>query len=94
MLLVSRFTVVDWDADEFLTKARAVLSAMAAQPGYVRGWIGRAADNPAVWLLATEWENAGSCRRAMSAYDVKLTAVPLLSLAHDEPSAFEILHVE
>jgi hypothetical protein len=94
MLMVSRFTVLDWDADEFLDKARAVLGALAGQPGYIRGWIGRAADNPGLWLLATEWQNPGSCRRAMSAYEVKLAAVPLLSLAHDEPSAFEIVHAQ
>jgi hypothetical protein len=34
----------------------------------------------------------GSYRRALSSYDVKVTAVPLLSLAYDEPSAFEVMH--
>ena len=32
----------------------------------------------------------GAYRRALSAYDVKLDAVPLLSRALDEPSAYEI----
>jgi hypothetical protein len=38
-----------------------------------------------------EWENVGSYRRALSPYEVKLTAVPLLSLAIDEPTAYEDL---
>jgi hypothetical protein len=38
-----------------------------------------------------EWENIGSYRRALSPYEVKLTAVPLLSLAIDEPSAYDDL---
>jgi hypothetical protein len=92
MLVFSRFTVLDWDADEFLGKARAVVDSLSAQPGYVRGWVGRAADNPGLWLIATEWENVGSYRRALSSFDVKVTAVPVLSLAHDEPSAFEVVH--
>ncbi len=40
-------------------------------------------------MLTTTWANVGSYRRALSAYDVKMTAVPLLSRAVDEPSAYE-----
>ena len=40
-------------------------------------------------MLTTEWEGPGAYRRALSAYDVKLTAVPTLSRALDEPSAYE-----
>ena len=40
-------------------------------------------------MLTTEWESVGAYRRALSAYDVKLTAVPVLSRALDEPSAYE-----
>jgi hypothetical protein len=92
MLVVNRFTVVDWEAEDFLDKGRAVLDALGAQPGYLRGWVGRAADSPGLWVVVTEWANVGSYRRALSSYDVKVTAVPLLSLAHDEPSAFEVIH--
>ena len=62
---------------------------LAAKPGYVGGEIGRNLDDPALWLLTTRWENVGSYRRALSAYDVKLNAVPTLSRALDEPSAYE-----
>jgi len=35
--------------------------------------------------------NVGSYRRALSPYDVKMAAVPLLSEAIDEPTAYEDL---
>jgi quinol monooxygenase YgiN len=92
MLVVNRFTVVDWDPEEFLDRSRDLLETLAAQPGYQRGWVGRAADSPGLWMVASEWANVGSYRRALSSYDVKVTGVPLLSLAHDEPSAFEVMY--
>jgi hypothetical protein len=71
--------------------ARAALVALAACPGYVRGSVGRAADDPGAWLLLTEWANVGSYRRALGAYQVKLTLTPLMAAARDLPSAFESL---
>ena len=47
--------------------------------------------DPAPWLLTSEWDDVGSYRRALSTYEVKITAVPLLSRAIDEPTAFEVL---
>lgn len=90
MLVVTRFTVPGDDSD-FERRLRDAVTALAARPGYLASRWGRAVDDPAAWVLVTEWENVGSYRRALSAYDVKLSAVPLLSLAHDEPSAFELL---
>ena len=80
------------DAADFLVRARAALAAFAARPGYLRGRVGRAADDPTVWVLTTEWEGVGAYRRSLGAYDVKVDAAPLLSLGRDEPSAFELLH--
>ena len=48
-------------------------------------------DDPELWVLTTRWQNVGAYRRALSSYDVKVTAVPLLSRAIDEPSAYEPL---
>jgi hypothetical protein len=42
-------------------------------------------------VLTTTWEHVGAYRRALSSYDVKLNAVPLLSRALDEPSAYELV---
>lgn len=92
VLVVTRFDVPEADSAAFLPKAQAALAAFAARPGYLRGRIGRAADDATQWVLTTEWVGVGAYRRSLSAYDVKVDAAPLLSLGRDEPSAFEVLH--
>lgn len=91
MIVVNRFRVAEDPAAaaDFLDGLRRAHAALAARPGYVDGTVGRNVDDPGLWVLTTRWENVGSYRRALSAYDVKLTAVPLLSRALDEPSAYE-----
>jgi hypothetical protein len=89
LVVVNRFHVAPEDSDAFRTDAFAALDALAERPGHVDGRIGRNVDDPALWVLTTTWVNVGSYRRALSAYDVKVTAVPLLSRAVDEPSAYE-----
>jgi quinol monooxygenase YgiN len=79
------------DSADFLDRARAALAALADRPGYLRGTVGRSTDDPAAWVLVSEWENVGSYRRALSAYEVKLHATPLLAAALDLPSGFEAL---
>lgn len=91
MLVVTRFEVDQSQAQDFLAKAKAALEAFAARPGYLRGRVGRAADDPTAWVVTTEWEGVGAYRRSLSSYDVKVYGAPLLSLGRDEPSAFEIL---
>lgn len=87
--MVNRFQVAEAEAEEFRRGLEAAHAALAARPGYVDGQIGRNLDDPRLWLLWTRWENVGSYRRALSSYEVKTTAVPLLSRAVDEPSAYE-----
>jgi hypothetical protein len=94
VLVITRYTVAELDADDFLARGRAALAVLATRPGYRSGRIGRAADDPTLWVLTTEWDNVGSYRRALGGYDVKVQAAPLLSLAHDEPSAFELMYVD
>lgn len=91
MLVVTRFEVPEDEAGAFLPQARAALAAFAARPGYLRGRVGRAADDPRAWVLTTEWEGVGAYRRSLSAYDVKVDAAPLLARGRDEPSAYEVL---
>lgn len=91
MFVVARFDVAGEDGDGFLERAREALAALAARPGYRAGQVGRSVDEPEVWTLVTEWEGVGAYRRALSAYDVKMRATPLLAQARDEPSAFEAL---
>lgn len=92
MLVVTRFDVPEDDASSFLERARAALAAFAARPGYLRGRIGRAADDPSAWVLTTEWDGVGSYRRSLGDFEVKVHAAPLLARGRDEPSAFEVLH--
>jgi hypothetical protein len=89
MISVTHFEAAD--AEDFLAKAEVALAALAARPGYLSGTVGRATDDPQQWTIVTEWRNVGSYRRALGGYEVKINANPLLSLARDEPSAFEEL---
>jgi quinol monooxygenase YgiN len=89
VIVVNRFRVAEEDGDTFRGEVHAALAALAQRPGYVDGTVGRNVDDPSLWVLATTWADVGSYRRALSAYDVKVTAVPLLSRALDEPSAYE-----
>lgn len=91
MLVVSRFAVPEDRAGDFAARGAAALAALAARPGYLRGRLGRALDEPLDWCLVTEWESVGAYRRALSAYEVKLHATPLLAQSRPEPSAFEVL---
>jgi hypothetical protein len=91
VIVVNRFRVEqDGQAEmEFRVAVHAALDALGERPGFVDGLVGRNLDDPGLWLLTTTWADVGSYRRALSAYDVKVAAVPLLSQAIDEPSAYE-----
>ena len=89
MISVLHFEVADEAA--FTARATVALAALAGRAGYLRGSVGRATDDPARWVLLTEWRDIGSYRRALGAYEVKLHATPLLAEATDMPSAFEEL---
>lgn len=71
-----------------------VLDVLGACEGFRGGWVGRALD-PAEdgehWLLVVHWSSVGQYRRALSSVDVRLAVVPVLALARDEPTGFEVL---
>lgn len=94
MLVVTRFRVDPAEEITFLADAEAALDVLAARPGCLDASIGRATDDPALWLVSMRWDSVGSYRRALSGYDVKVAAVPLLSRAIDEPTAYEIIRGE
>jgi hypothetical protein len=94
VLVVTRFTVPAATARVFLERAKIALATLAAHPGYLRGRIGRASDDPERWVITTEWAGVGAYRRAIGSYEGKLSAAPLLSEAHDEPSAYEIIYAQ
>ena len=91
MLVAMRFRVDEASGAQFLERAHAALRVLAERPGYLDGAVGRATDDPTLWLVTLRWESVGAYRRALSAYDVKVAVVPLLSTAVDEPTAFELL---
>ena len=89
MLVVNRFRVEADHAESFRSDLAAARDALAACAGYLGGELGRNVDDPGLWVLTTRWANVGSYRRALSSYDVKLRAVPVLGRAIEEPSAYE-----
>jgi len=89
VFVVIRFRVDEAGQAEFGERLRAAVDVLRKQKGFVAARAGRNVDDPELVALTTEWENVGSYRRALSPYDVKLTAVPLLSQAIDEPTAYD-----
>ena len=89
MLAVTRFAL---DGDpSFADRATVALHALAACQGYRSGRLARSIDEPARWVLVTEWASVGAYRRALGSYDVRVNAARLLGQSEDEPSAYEIL---
>lgn len=93
LVVVSRFRVPEERAAAFATDARSAISVLAERDGFIDGVLAQSTDEAELRLITTRWTGVGAYRRALSNYDVKLTAVPLLSLAIDEPSAYEIVHL-
>ena len=91
LLVVTRYRVAEHEGQPFLADARVALTTLSEQAGFVRGHLARATDDPQLWVLSTEWEGVGAYRRALSSYDVKLRATPVMYRAIEEPSAFEVL---
>lgn len=87
VLVVSRF---QGDV-HLLDQGRAALEALRQRPGFIRGHLGRAADDPHWWVMVTEWSGVGAYRRALSSYAVKLATTSLFSRAVDEVSAYEVI---
>ncbi|MBF4163411.1 antibiotic biosynthesis monooxygenase family protein [Nocardioides acrostichi] len=90
MLVVTRFRVPEVESQAFRLAIERAREALAARPGFLAGIVGRNVDDPELWTLTTRWEHVGAYRRALSSYDVKMHAVPLLGRALDEPSAYEV----
>jgi quinol monooxygenase YgiN len=91
MLVVTRYVVPKEETDQFHALGRTALAVLTARPGCTGGRVGRSIDDPTLWTLTTTWESVGDYRRALSSYEVKLHAVPLMYRAVDEPTAFEDL---
>lgn len=91
VISLTRHRVPDDRADAFRHEAEAALDLLRGRPGFAGGVVGRSVDDGELWVLLTTWDDIGSYRRALSAYEVKMQVVPLLATAIDEPTAFERL---
>jgi hypothetical protein len=90
MLVVTRYRVDAPQARSFLHSAQAALTVLASCAGWRSGHVGRAADDPTLWVPTAEWDDVGSYRRALSTPAARKAVLPLLGRALDEPTAFEL----
>lgn len=91
LLVVSRHRVEPADRERFVADAREAVAVLARQAGFVCASLAQATDEGDLFLIRSEWRDVGAYRRALSSFDVKMHAVPLLSTAVDESSAFEVV---
>jgi quinol monooxygenase YgiN len=93
LLVLSRFSVPTDPAGRtaFLGALTNALDVLGSQAGCRAMSLAQSTDDATLMLVRSEWDSVGAYRRALSAYDVKLHAIPLLSQAIDEPSAFEVV---
>jgi quinol monooxygenase YgiN len=89
VIAISRFRVPAPSVETFLGQAQAAVAVLAERSGFVSADLGRNVDEPALFTITTRWQNVGSYRRALQGYEAKTVVVPLLSLAIDEPSAYD-----
>ena len=90
-VVVMRFVVPADAAEAFGVEAADVARLLASFPGCAGVDVGRASDDATLWSLNARWETVGHYRRALGDFDVKTRAVPFLSRAIDEPTAYEVL---
>jgi hypothetical protein len=85
---VTRLRAEEQDGAALAPAVSALLTALAARPGFRDGELGRSADDPSLWALVTCWDGVGSYRRALSAAEVKIAGAPVWVHAVDEPGVY------
>jgi quinol monooxygenase YgiN len=88
MIAIARFRMPLAESAAFKASLAQALSTFSQRDGFVSGDYGQNLDEPELWTLVTHWINVGSYRRALSSTEIKMTVVPLLAQAIDEPGAF------
>jgi quinol monooxygenase YgiN len=89
VIVLNRFRVPDAETEQFRAQGRAAIAVLAEREGFISADFGRNVDEPSLWTITTRWQNVGSYRRALQGYESKMVVVPLLSVAIDEPSAYD-----
>ncbi len=90
MIVINRFVVQPAQRAEFEHQMAAAMAVLSSKPGLGSIELVLNLDDPTLFALVSTWDRVGSYRRALSAYESKLTVVPLLSLAIDEASAYDL----
>ena len=93
LVVMNRFRVAEHEAAQFSEDSRVALATLAESVGFIDGLIAASTDEADLRLITTRWVNVGSYRRALSRFEVKMSAIPLLSKAIDESSAFEAVQM-
>ena len=93
LVVVNRFRVAEHEASDFATDSRVALATLAESVGFIDGVIAQSTDEADLRMISTRWINVGSYRRALSRFEVKISAIPLLSTAIDESSAYEAVQI-
>ena len=88
MIAIARFRMPLAESAAFKASLADALSTFAQRDGFVSGDYGQNLDEPELWTLVTHWINVGSYRRALSSTEIKMSVVPLLAQAIDEPGAY------
>ncbi len=90
-VVITRYRVDELDS--WLAGARTALAPLVTQSLCLGGEISASVDDPQLAVIVTRWASVGDFRRAMSDFEVKMHTVPLLSQSIDEPTTFEVLHL-
>ena len=93
LVVMNRFRVAEHQAEQFAQDSRVALATLAESVGFIDGLIAQSTDEAELRMITTRWLNVGSYRRALSRFEVKMSAIPLLSAAIDESSAYEAVQV-
>lgn len=89
MISLSRFAVAPDAVMGFRANAELAVAQFAASQGCLGAELVQSLDEPSQWAIISRWEQTGDYRRAFSGTEAKLVLIPLLSLAIDEPSAYD-----
>ena len=88
MIAIARFHRPSAESAAFKELLAHALLTFSQREGFLSGDFGQNLDEPELWTLVTHWKNVGSYRRALSSTEIKMTVVPLLAQAIDEPGAY------